>query len=213
MARERRPDISRDIPSNSGTIIDAFLENQAGIKSFLARFLSSKCDIEDVLQETYLRARGAECQHKIVSPKAFLYRIARNEALRELGRTSRRIIDLVGTPTDIHYSFESQSLEGTILASEQFGLFCESTLEMPSQCRRVFLMCKVYGYSYAEIAAELGIYQSAVEKHVSKGLKIAHLYLRRRESSPVEQNGNSGAELCEGIDKKNVKESAVWRKG
>lgn len=172
-------------------VTQVFLANRSKIRSFLSRFLSDKHDIEDVLQETYLRARGAERHQRIVSPKAFLYRIARNEALRELERSSRRIIDLVGTPDEAHDAPIGQSLEGSALVSERFGLFCQSTIEMPPQCRRVFLMCKVYGYSYAEIASELGISLSAVEKHVSKGLKIAHLHMQEKEetSSFREEDG------------------------
>lgn len=214
MGKQRVPRLNSDTPGNSGTIIDAFLENRTGIKNFLSRFLSSSCDIEDVLQETYLRARGAERQQKIVSPKAFLYRIARNEALRELSRTSRHIIDLVGTPADADdYGAASQSLEGAMIETERFGQFCESTLEMPPQCRRVFLMCKVYGYSYAEIATELGISQSAVEKHISKGLKIAHLHVRRRESSASHEQGTQLNASGNSTNGNEVRERAVWRKG
>lgn len=164
-------------------VTEVFLANRSKIRNFLSRFLSNKQDIEDVLQETYLRARGAERHQKIVSPKAFLYRIARNEALRELERSSRRIIDLVGAPDALYDDAAGQSLEGSALVSERFGLFCQSTIAMPPQCRRVFLMCKVYGYSYAEIASELGISLSAVEKHVSKGLKIAHLHMQKKEET------------------------------
>lgn len=179
------------MPGEPELVTDVFLANRSRIRSFLSRFLSNKYDIEDVLQETYLRARGAERQHKIVSPKAFLYRIARNEALRELERASRRIVELVGTPSDLDGEVGGPSLERSALVSEQFGLFCQSTLEMPPQCRRVFLMCKVYGYSYAEIADELGISLSAVEKHVSKGLKIAHQHTARHEAAWSDTGGGA----------------------
>lgn len=167
----------------SENVSEAFIANRSKIKRFLSRFLANKQDIEDVLQETYLRARGAERTQKIVSPKAFLYRIARNEALRELQRASRRIVDLVGAAEDLGDVDDANVLERSALATEQFGLFCRSTLEMPPQCRRVFLMCKVYGYSYAEIAATLEISLSAVEKHVSKGLQVTHKFMQQNSLS------------------------------
>ncbi len=42
---------------------------------------------------------------------------------------------------------------------------------LPPQCRRVFLMHKIDGLSYAEVAEKLGISRSAVEKHMIAALK------------------------------------------
>ena len=44
-------------------------------------------------------------------------------------------------------------------------------VEMPPQCQRVFIMHKVYGFKYKEIAQQLGISVSTVEKHIMTGLK------------------------------------------
>ncbi len=44
--------------------------------------------------------------------------------------------------------------------------------DCPTQCRRVFVLKKIYGLSQEEIAAELGIAQSTVEKHIAKGLLL-----------------------------------------
>ena len=51
----------------------------------------------------------------------------------------------------------------------------------------LFLMAKVYGMSYKEIAAELNIGTSVIEKHVAKGLEICHAYMQRMED-PEQQN-------------------------
>jgi RNA polymerase sigma-70 factor (ECF subfamily) len=51
--------------------------------------------------------------------------------------------------------------------------------QLPLQCRRAFLLKKVYGLSQKEIAGYLGISESTVEKHVAKGL--LHCATRIRE--------------------------------
>ena len=78
----RRNDTNRKEESTS--VSAAFIEHETFLKRFLRRFLSLPQDIEDVVQETYLKARSAEQGQVINSPKAFLFRIARNEALKEL---------------------------------------------------------------------------------------------------------------------------------
>jgi RNA polymerase sigma-70 factor (ECF subfamily) len=41
----------------------------------------------------------------------------------------------------------------------------------------VFILRKIYQYSYQEIVDELGIALSTVEKHVAQGVKCCHRYL------------------------------------
>lgn len=164
-------------------VTPAFIKNQSFLKRFLTRFLSSSQDIEDVVQESYLKALGAEKKHEISSPKAFLFRIARNEALKELQKKSRRITDYLDE-LDIPEAATSDTLvEDSSVAKQRFGLFCQSTVDMPPRCRKAFLMCKVYGFSYKEIASHLGISVSGVEKHIARGLEICNAYVDKIEDA------------------------------
>ena len=81
--------ISKD---TSRSITEAFVKHETFLKRFLSRFLSRPQDIEDVVQETYLKAFSAEKKQQIHQPKAFLFRVARNAALTELGKKSRQVM-------------------------------------------------------------------------------------------------------------------------
>ena len=85
-------------------ISSAFLENSALLKKFLTRFLYQRQDIEDVVQEAYLRAYKAEKDAEIDQPKAFLFRVARNIALNELKKKSRHITDYIEECDPHNYS-------------------------------------------------------------------------------------------------------------
>jgi len=61
------------------------LENERGIKRFLSRFFPRAQDVDDLAQETFLRAFAAEAERDVLSPRAFLYRIAKNLALNVFG--------------------------------------------------------------------------------------------------------------------------------
>ena len=50
---------------------------------------------------------------------------------------------------------------------------------LPVQARRVFVLKKVYGYSQREIAEELGLAQSTVEKHVALAVRRCAEYMSR----------------------------------
>jgi len=173
------------------TVTPAFVKNQSFLKRFLARFLSSTQDIEDVVQESYLKALSAEKKQMISSPKAFLFRIARNEALKELQKKSRRITDYL-EELDMSESATTETIvEDANISKQRFGLFCESALEMTPRCRKAFLMCKVYGFSYKEIASHLGISVSGVEKHIARGLEICNAYIDKAESANRNNNASN----------------------
>lgn len=162
-------------------VTPAFVKHQSFLKRFLTRFLPCSHDIEDVVQDSYLKALCAEKNQEIHSPKAFLFRIARNEALKELRKKSRRVTDYIEELDIPEASTSDTSVEDLSIAKQRLGLFCQSALEMTPKCRKVFLMCKVYGFSYKEIASQLGISVSGVEKHVARGLEICNAYVDRIE--------------------------------
>ena len=66
-------------------------------------------------------------------------------------------------------------------SSEEFGRFCEAVRQLPIQARRVFVLKKVYGYSQREIASELGLAESTVEKHVALAIRRCTVFMCERE--------------------------------
>ena len=163
---------------NPSSVSTAFIEHESFLRRFLTRFLSRPQDIEDVVQDAYLKARCAEEKQVINSPKAFLFRIARNEALKELRKKSRRITDYIEDLSNRELASEAASVEEQVAASERMAVFCQAAASLPTQCRRAFLLRKVYGFSHKEIAERLGISMSTVEKHMAKGLQRSSAFMR-----------------------------------
>lgn len=163
------------------SINTSFMENFDFLKRFLARYFSEHQDIEDVVQETYLRAYGAEQKKVIEHPKAFLFQIARNLALTELKKKSRQITDYIDDYDLPLVIGHDNPVEGEVEAKQNIGLYCEAVAALPEQCRRVFLLRKVHGLSHKEISQRLQLSVSAVEKHLLKGVLKCRAYVRERE--------------------------------
>ena len=175
----KSPNANKGIGISS--ITDAFIEHESFLKRFLRRFLVRSCDIEDVVQDTYLKALYAEEGRIISSPKAFLFRIARNEALNEIRRKSRTTVEYIADLSASEPDVGGNLIEDEAITRQRLGLFCESVLEMSPRCRRIFLMCKVHGMSHKEVAEQLGISVSGVEKQVARGLVICNAYISKLE--------------------------------
>ncbi len=148
---------------------DLFLTMRDSIAATLARLLPPD-QVEDVIQDTYLRLRGVAESHEIQHPRSYLYRTARNLALDSL--KSAGYSRSVEWCEQAGYSVSSHNVvEESIDSSTRFQHFCESLEALPPRAREVFVMKKVYGYSQREIAEQLAIAESTVEKHVALGAR------------------------------------------
>ena len=64
----------------------AFFSIQAALRRSLGKVLSSSQDIDDVVQETYLRAVASNTSKSIKDPAGYLFRTSRNIALNQKAR-------------------------------------------------------------------------------------------------------------------------------
>ena len=151
------------------------------LQHYLRRYLNSDEDIEDVIQDTYLRIYGIQDYTAVESPRALLITIAHNLAV-ELGRRRvSRATDAVADFDALNVSSGNPHLEDQLDARRRFEAFCSAVDSLPPICRRVFVLRKVYKLSQAEISAVLGISQSTIEKHVAKGLVRCRDHLREHD--------------------------------
>lgn len=167
-------------------IIDAFLS----CRSYLARTLSRLLpphDIEDIVQETYVRICQFKPKEGVRAPRALMAKIARNLALDHLKRAEYRLSNRFDDSSEMEIGETSRLRDETLnqaTSDEEFAQFCGAVRQLPQQCRRVFVLKKVYGYSQQEIAAELQISESTVEKHIAKGMKFCiHYMLNHAENN------------------------------
>ncbi len=153
------------------SIVNAFRSSESRLRAFVRRLVVNDSDVDDICQETVLRALEAEKQRTIDSPEAFLFGVARNVVRKQLTKQSRSVIDLVDGLAPDEYAAEEPSLDRVLDERQRLELFTEAVATLPPQCQRVFVMKRVYGYSQRDIAARLKISESTVEKHVAAGLK------------------------------------------
>ncbi|MFL0798169.1 MAG: RNA polymerase sigma factor [Cellvibrionaceae bacterium] len=183
--------------SSENILTATFIACRENLSRAVSRFVPPK-EIEDIVQETYVRM----CQvnsDEIRHPRAFLMRTARNLALDHLKRAETRLVDSMEgdehTNTGQHTGgFEVLADETfeKVASSEEFSRFCDAVRQLPLQCRRVFVLKKVYGHSQKEIAKELSISESTVEKHIATGIKrCSYFMMARTDSASLKINDKS----------------------
>ncbi|MDR2214163.1 MAG: sigma-70 family RNA polymerase sigma factor [Pseudomonadales bacterium] len=134
-------------------------------------------DIEDIVQETFVHSYAAARKQKIHNPRAFMVTTARNIAFNHLKSADKKLKCSIEDVAEEELATPEHLVEDDCQSAERFLVFCRAVAQLPVQCRRVFILKKVYGLSQKEIADYLGISPSTVENHISKGMAMAVRYM------------------------------------
>ena len=159
--------------------LENFLAHRPLLFRIIGRFVRPD-EIEDIVQETFLHSYAASRKQQINNPRAFMVRTAKNIALNHISRAAQRLNQSMDDSNEEELDILTTSLEQQYASDEKFLAFCQAVAELPVHCRKVFILKKVYGLSQKEIAAQLDISESTVEKHVAKGLLLTAESMLRR---------------------------------
>mgnify|MGYP003385467264 CR=1 FL=1 len=141
------------------SIVNKFTERFLAYRQILERMLAvivQPSDVEDIIQETWVRVVKAEMKEEIEFPNSYMYRTAKNLAFDHVKSVGTQRVDAsdeldsyLSTQNDIDKPFIE--LEST----EKFENFCRAVRVLPSACRRAFVLKKVYGFSQKEITSRI----------------------------------------------------------
>lgn len=140
-------------------ILKSFEKNKRALKSCLGRFFKEPQDIEDMMQEVFLRAFAMELNVEIRFPKSFLFRVAKNTAINEIERRSKNTA-LHGEDffdPDASININAPTAEEEIESRRKLELFVKAVALMPPACRKVFIMRNIDGLKVKDIARRMNI--------------------------------------------------------
>ena len=159
-----------DNPEEVRWFSDEVRPHESSLRAYLRGSFPSIRDVDDVVQESYLRVFRARLVQPIASAKAFDG--VRRERISPIDRTR----DLA----TLHVIAEGPSAAERLHQNEKVTLLAEAILALPHPCQAVVILRKLQGVSQREVAARLGLTEKAVEAHVSRGLKRCETFLRKR---------------------------------
>jgi len=156
--------------NDQNSIHDAFMEHRSILMAYLARFLIRREDVEDIMQETYVSTVEASSKRPINSPRSYLFIVARNLIYKQLrSQSKQRLLD-ISEIDESHMISPDTPADEKVFRKAQMEIFLEAVNSLPAQCRRVFLMRKMKGMAHRDIAKELRISTSTVERHITNAL-------------------------------------------
>lgn len=155
------------------------------LQAWLRAQFPATADVDDLVHEAYLRVLGARSAGRaIASPKAFLFATARNLALMQLRRRRlERGEHATGNgPGELS---DGTDVAGEVARAQEVQLLKEGIQQLPSRCRQILTLRKIYGLSQREIAGRLGIAERTVEAQVAIGLRKLAEYFEQVDRARV----------------------------
>jgi RNA polymerase sigma factor (sigma-70 family) len=149
------------------------------LRAWLNSRYSDQVDVDDLIQEALIRVLRAGEEGELKSPKAYFFAIARNLALDHIRRSKVVFNETLLNNEAMGLLDEAESIEETVSRNHELEILTDAIQALPERCRRVFTLSKVYGMTYDQIAAEMGITFNTVSAQISIGLSKCGEYMRR----------------------------------
>ncbi len=148
--------------------------HEAMLRAWLLSRYPSGVDIDDVIQEAYLKVLGARKKRPVNAPKAFLFATARNLALNAVRYINVRGGEALSQLDDCEVLDEGVGVHETVARNQELEILTKAIQTLPDRCRQIFTLRKVYGMSQRDIAKELNISARTVNAQISIGVnKVA----------------------------------------
>lgn len=152
-----------------------FLQNRDALLRFL-RARSAADSAEDFLQELWLKITTSGASEPISDPLAYLYRAANNLLLdrrqAEVRRARREQEWSCSAAWHEHEASDYFSGERQAVARDELRLAESALSNLGERTETIFRRFRIDGATQPEIAREMGISLSAVEKHLQKAYHV-----------------------------------------
>lgn len=157
-------------------LIDAYLRKRADLVRFFAKRTGSAAAAEDIVQDLYLRISSGPAPDDLRSPEAYLYRVGSNLMLDRMKAERRQGAREAGWgrlqagdgPEGVA---EEPPADEAVASRQRLQLLVRALDDLPPQVATAFRRHKFDGLTHGEVAAEMGVSRSAVEKYIMTALK------------------------------------------
>jgi RNA polymerase sigma-70 factor (ECF subfamily) len=150
------------------------------LRAYLHHKFPTLGDVDDIVQDSYLRIIRAKIAGTLRSPKGFLFTAAKNAALDVFRRKRTVSLDQVVEPDGLSVFEDRPGVAETISRGQELDLLQKAIEALPPRCRQVLMLRKIDGLSHKEIARKMGISERTVNVQVGKGVQRCARYLREQ---------------------------------
>ena len=149
------------------------------LRAYLSHQFPSLSEVDDLVQESFMRVLRAREKGVVRVPKALLFTSARHLALDAIRRQRVVQFDSMAEVTDSSVFIDGDDVAESVSRTQELDLLSKAIQSLPHRCRQVLTLRTAYGMSQKQIAAKLGITENVVEKKMAEGIRRCSAFFGR----------------------------------
>ena len=164
-------------PKKNAFITWLFVRYRGRLRTFLGRRVRRQADIDEIIQEVYLRMLRVPDIEELRNTEAYLFTVAANLAKEYAvrGRSTQQTVDL-DDPSVQERLCEVPAFGAYIDEQARIKRLREVLRHLPPKCHAAVVMAYWHGMTYEAIAERLEVSPHMVKKYLSQAL----MHCRRR---------------------------------
>jgi RNA polymerase sigma factor (sigma-70 family) len=183
-----QPDNIPEIPATSGLMTAAEHSNwfrneihphDGQLKTYLRGRFCSVRDIDDIVQESYVRVWKRHLLRPVIQAKAFLFAVARHLALDAIRHERSSPISPVSDLGNLNVYVDHPGHAETASTREEITLLLAAIERLSPRTREVYMLRKLQQVPQKEIAIMLRISPKTVEVHIGRANRCCEQFLRK----------------------------------
>jgi RNA polymerase sigma-70 factor (ECF subfamily) len=188
-------------------------EEMAALRGYLKRRMRDGQDLDDMVQDVYLRVLSTPETGPVANVRGFLRRVASNLLIDRYRRKAARL-------SDNHTTLDEQIVDDGALAPEriasgrqELALLGDALEAIGPVARDAFLLVRVEGFSHKEAAQRLGITPKAVSHHVERTLARMAERLAMPQGAVPDEHAEPAGKRPSGAGRAVAGACAPWQRG
>ena len=166
-------------------LAEAYQAIDQSLLAWLERKLGDRSTAEDIAQNVFLAVWLRAREVKIENPAALMYKVANDLTKNEYKRRARRDAPVISTdsedcPPEAKLMKTTTTPESSLEQKEALSLALAEIERLPQDMRKMFKLNRFSGLSYPEIALQMNVSVSTVEKNMMKALVVIRATKNKR---------------------------------
>ncbi|MNM30563.1 putative RNA polymerase sigma factor FecI [compost metagenome] len=175
-------EVAADDAGGRARFVQVFMAQRARMEALVSRRVGCHATASDLVQELFLRF-WRRPGVKVEALETYLLRCAGNLAIDHLRSEGSRERTAEATlPLDQWAS--SQAPEQALEVDHDLQCIEAALRALPERTRQIFLLNRIHGCKYGEIAKAMQLSQSSVEKHMMRALEACKASVAEPAPSP-----------------------------
>lgn len=177
-----KPDPKRDTtdPRDPGAAMTAsevdlwfareVLPLEAALMQFLQHHWRNRTDVEDLVQDVYVRIYELAQKQLPEHPRHFVFTTAKHLLIDRARRSQIIPIEALPDADTLDIALDTPGPERNAIARDELRRLQDALDRLPARNREVVVLARIEGLTGREIAARMGLAEATVSHHLSNGI-------------------------------------------